>query len=65
MMARLLTVSGDKFENETGVSYVQTGNVIKVKISEWNIDGSYDGENLKYKNSRNYYACPEIIQKLI
>jgi hypothetical protein len=42
------TVSGGKFDNETSVSYVQTGDAIKVKLGEWEFDGSYDGENLKF-----------------
>jgi len=42
------TVSGGDFENNTSADYVQTGELIRVKLDWMNLEGSYDGENLKF-----------------
>jgi ADP-ribosylglycohydrolase len=42
------TVSGGDFEDNTAVSYVQTGDRIKAKLQGMNLEGFYDGENLKF-----------------
>ena len=43
------TVSGGNLENNTSVKYVQIGDLIKVEFLGKNLEGFYDGENLKFE----------------
>ena len=42
------TVSGGEFEYNTAASYVQDGELIRVKLFEENLEGFYDGDTLKF-----------------
>jgi len=43
-----VTVSGGKFESATSASYVQKGELIEIKMFDWNFEALYDGEILKF-----------------
>jgi hypothetical protein len=44
----MVTVSGGEFEKKAGASYVQVGELIRIKMFEEYLEGSYDGESLVF-----------------
>ena len=44
----VVTVSGLEYEKRFKTTYVQVGELIRIKVFEEDIEGSYDGESLKF-----------------
>ena len=59
--------TGGEFEKKASASYEQVGDLLKIKLFEENIEGFYDGENLKFDGiygEITYIIKCELIEKV-